>query len=115
MLLISRIISTEFAPCLYVQEASAEVFYFPGDFHLITRIDIHPVDQRIGQLSGQTTDPNYLSRQFCPGALFFFIHLGFLKKSLCGAAFISVERILIWSMPESFSLSIRLMGVVAAE
>ena len=52
-----------------------EVFHFPDNFHLIIRIDIHPVNQRVRQPSRQATGTDYLPRQFCPGIFRFFIHL----------------------------------------
>jgi len=52
-----------------------KVFHLPDDLHLIVRIDIHPVNQRVSQPSGQATGPNHLPRQLSPGAFRFFVHL----------------------------------------
>ena len=53
----------------------AKAPYLPYDFHLIVRINIHPVNQRVSQPSRQTIGPSYLPRQLSPGAFCFFIHL----------------------------------------
>ena len=53
----------------------AKVFHLPVDLHLIIRVGIHPVDQRIGQSSRQATRPHYLPRQLSPGAFRFFVYL----------------------------------------